>query len=198
MRHPILAAAAATALAAGVAPALAQVSTVQEVTVIGRYVPPRGEPPVQLSRIVDYSDLDLRIAADQDQLRHRVIRAAADVCTRLGRTAPNHTNMGRSCREEAVNDAMHAVGFAVAQAMTRPAPAYAYVAPVPNQPYVAPAGPTAPAEVAEAPAATSYGQTASYTTQTVTNGPVPDTAANRARYGGPLSNAGRQTRPVGN
>jgi hypothetical protein len=28
--------------------------------------------------------------------------------------------------------------------------------------------------------------------------PVPDTPANRARYGGPMSNAGRMTRPAGN
>ena len=32
----------------------------------------------------------------------------------------------------------------------------------------------------------------------VTNGPVPDTRANRAKYGGPMSNAGRHTRPIGN
>lgn len=32
----------------------------------------------------------------------------------------------------------------------------------------------------------------------VTNGPVPDTAENRARYGAPLSNGGRRTRPIGN
>ncbi|CAN1511042.1 hypothetical protein MCEMIH16_00797 [Caulobacteraceae bacterium] len=32
----------------------------------------------------------------------------------------------------------------------------------------------------------------------VTNGPVPDTAENRARYGAPISNGGRRTRPVGN
>ncbi|MDP1735801.1 MAG: hypothetical protein Q8L23_00015 [Caulobacter sp.] len=31
-----------------------------------------------------------------------------------------------------------------------------------------------------------------------TNGPVPDTAENRALYGGPMSNGGRRTRPVGN
>jgi hypothetical protein len=31
----------------------------------------------------------------------------------------------------------------------------------------------------------------------VSNGPVPDTAANRLLYGGPTSNAGRQTAPVG-
>lgn len=32
----------------------------------------------------------------------------------------------------------------------------------------------------------------------VTNGPVPDTAANRAKYGGPNSRAGRHTKPIGN
>lgn len=32
----------------------------------------------------------------------------------------------------------------------------------------------------------------------VTNGPVPDTPENRARFGGPESNGGRNTRPVGN
>ncbi len=32
----------------------------------------------------------------------------------------------------------------------------------------------------------------------VTNGPVPDTEANRARYGQPLSNAGNRTQPAGN
>jgi hypothetical protein len=32
----------------------------------------------------------------------------------------------------------------------------------------------------------------------VTNGPVPDTPANRAKYGGPKSHGGRATPPVGN
>ena len=32
----------------------------------------------------------------------------------------------------------------------------------------------------------------------VTNGPVPDTAQNRARFGGPMSRTGRSTAPVGN
>jgi hypothetical protein len=39
---------------------------------------------------------------------------------------------------------------------------------------------------------------ASFTNMTLTNGPVPDTKANRAKYGQPLSHAGRQTRPKGN
>ncbi|MBV8684181.1 MAG: hypothetical protein JO111_14990 [Caulobacteraceae bacterium] len=32
----------------------------------------------------------------------------------------------------------------------------------------------------------------------VTNGPVPDTPANRARYGGPMSMTGKHTKPAGN
>lgn len=32
----------------------------------------------------------------------------------------------------------------------------------------------------------------------VTNGPIPDTAENRARYGAPISNGGRRTTPAGN
>lgn len=32
----------------------------------------------------------------------------------------------------------------------------------------------------------------------VTNGPIPDTAENRARYGAPISNGGKRTRPAGN
>src|SRR5438094_9315410 len=31
----------------------------------------------------------------------------------------------------------------------------------------------------------------------ISNAPVPDTRANRARYGQPLSNAGRRTAPIG-
>jgi hypothetical protein len=36
------------------------------------------------------------------------------------------------------------------------------------------------------------------TRELVTNGPVPDTPQNRARYGQPLSHAGRMTAPRGN
>ena len=32
----------------------------------------------------------------------------------------------------------------------------------------------------------------------VTNGPVPDTAENRAKYGKPMSNAGKHSKPAGN
>jgi hypothetical protein len=53
---------------------------------------------------------------------------------------------------------------------------------------VAPAA-GAPAE--RAPAASAG-------TDLISNGPVPDTPANRAKYGQPLSHAGRATKPAGN
>ncbi|MBU1378701.1 MAG: hypothetical protein KKE02_05530 [Alphaproteobacteria bacterium] len=55
---------------------------------------------------------------------------------------------------------------------------------------------TAPTDAA--PAATSYAQAASVTTTTVTNGPVADTPENRAKYGSPMSRAGKRTTPKGN
>jgi hypothetical protein len=39
---------------------------------------------------------------------------------------------------------------------------------------------------------------ATITNELVTNGPVPDTPANRAKYGAPQSRAGKMTRPAGN
>ena len=56
---------------------------------------------------------------------------------------------------------------------------------------------TASADVTT-PAATSTSADASFTTMTVTNGPVPDTAENRAKYGQPLSRAGKRTAARGN
>ncbi len=52
---------------------------------------------------------------------------------------------------------------------------------------------------ATTPAATqSATPAASVTTTMVTNGPVPDTPENRAKYGQPLSNAGKKTAARGN
>jgi len=46
---------------------------------------------------------------------------------------------------------------------------------------------------------TSYtGAPGTVTTKLVTNGPVPDTAENRAKYGQPMSRAGKRTAPRGN
>lgn len=49
-----------------------------------------------------------------------------------------------------------------------------------------------------APAATDTAQDVVVTTTLVTNGPVPDTPENRARFGGPNSRAGKMTDPAGN
>jgi hypothetical protein len=35
-------------------------------------------------------------------------------------------------------------------------------------------------------------------TTVISNGPVPDTRANRARFGGPMSHGGRATKAAGN
>ena len=51
---------------------------------------------------------------------------------------------------------------------------------------------------ATASAETGAAANASFTSMTVTNGPVPDTAENRAKYGQPLSHAGKRTTPAGN
>jgi hypothetical protein len=64
---------------------------------------------------------------------------------------------------------------------------------------------TAPATAAPTGTATSTSVTttdpssgASVTTSTITNGPIPDTPANRAKYGQPMSHAGKRTAPKGN
>jgi UrcA family protein len=194
MRNPILAALAVAGLSAA-APALAQ--TVEQLTVMGEWNG-RGEPPATLSRVVSYADLDLRLVSDQRVLRRRVDDTAREICDRLGQDRPGRTNLGRSCQEVAVRNAMGQVRFAVAQAFSTPGPAYAALAPTgegADTAYVAPVGPSSydtatSADTAAAPA--------SYTSQTVTNGPVPDTAANRARFGGPMSNAGKHTAARGN
>lgn len=203
MRKLLIAAGASVALGAGLAaaaPALAQ-STVDELTVTGQWNG-RGGPPATLSRVVTFDDLDLRNGADQAVLRDRVTRAAADVCDELGQDRPNHTNLGRSCQDMAVKNAMEQVRFAVAQAFDRPspAPAYAETGEGADTAYVAPVGPVPDADGSATLAASSEDAQApaSYTTSTVTNGPVADTPANRARFGGPMSHAGKHTAPAGN
>ena len=196
MRNPILAALAVAGLSAAAAPALSQ--TVDQLTVTGQWNG-RGEPPASLSRIVSYDDLDLRLAADQNELRHRITVTAQQICDELGQDRPNRTNLGRSCQDIAVRNAMQQVRFAVAQAYNTPA--YAAVAPTgegADTAYVAPVGPSSSTSYDTATSADSAAAPASYTSQTVTNGPVPDTAANRARFGGPMSNAGKHTAARGN
>ncbi len=51
---------------------------------------------------------------------------------------------------------------------------------------------------ARIPVNTDVAVTVGIPVELITNGPVPDTAANRAQYGGPDSNAGVRTKPAGN
>ena len=63
-------------------------------------------------------------------------------------------------------------------------------------PYTAPVDSTTVAPAAGAPTERAPAATAG--TDLVTNGPVPDTRENRAKYGMPMSNAGRHTKAAGN
>ncbi|MBX7249759.1 MAG: hypothetical protein K1X35_12040 [Caulobacteraceae bacterium] len=66
--------------------------------------------------------------------------------------------------------------------------------------YVAPAT-VEPAPMSDKSTSAMYSSapaTPEITTRLVTNGPVPDTPENRARFGGPDSNGGRHTTPAGN
>lgn len=76
-------------------------------------------------------------------------------------------------------------------------PATTSTAPMP-MPSAEPASADTGASVTTAAADTGAAANASYTTMTVTNGPVPDTAENRAKYGQPMSNAGKRTAARGN
>jgi UrcA family protein len=186
--NPLLAC-AALAVAGAAVPALAQVNTAGEITVYGSYGV--GPEVRRLSAAVPYGDLDLTTVAGREILKQRVHDTARDLCARLGENGMND-GLVPSCEQDAINSAQEGERFAIATAQP---PVYAVAQPY-DQPYVAPAGPTARQT---APAATSYGrQAATITTETVTNGPVPDTVANRSRYGGPMSNGGRATAPAGN
>ncbi len=99
----------------------------------------------------------------------RVNATAGRICDRLNEARPTAGNLGHSCQEVAVRGAMSQVRLAYADARS-PAYAAAYGAPV-------------SARVRD----TAYAA-----------GPIPDTPQNRARYGGPMSRAGRHTSARGN
>lgn len=185
-RSGLCAAAAVLGFAAlSAVPAVAQ--EVEELTVVGSFGPD-GRPNT-LSRVVNIADLDLTTPAGVDAMRGRIRDAARDVCRELGETASGPT-LGRSCVTSAVASADEQMRLAIDSARSRPI--YAEAPPAPA--YVAPTGETADvsATVPAAPAEPTY------TVTTVTNGPVPDTPENRARFGGPMSNGGQKTAPVGN
>jgi hypothetical protein len=63
----------------------------------------------------------------------------------------------------------------------------------------APAAGPASDNATVAPAASAPAErTSADNVDIVSNGPIPDTKENRAKYGKPLSNAGRMTKPAGN
>jgi UrcA family protein len=164
--------AAAVLATAGLAvPAAAQ--TVEELTVTGHAL---RNNPQSLSETVSYADLDLTQASQRAILNARVTAAAGRVCDRLNEARPHAGNLGHSCQEVAVRNASDQVRLAFADAR--------------NMARLASAAPAAGSYSSEASAVVPTGLSASP--------PVPDTRANRARYGGPMSHAGRRTAPAGN
>jgi UrcA family protein len=183
--HWLAAAAAAAGLALISAPAAAQ--TVEELTVTGR-MGPDGQVR-ELSQAVSYADLDLTTEAGKTELNQRIKTAAHTLCTRLGEQDQASTPLVPSCEEAAVDGTKTQMNTAIAAA--KPRSQMAGVEP--------PAPAAAPAPVAEAPsAAASATPAASVTVTTTTNGPIPDTAENRRKYGAPMSRAGKRSAPAGN
>jgi UrcA family protein len=175
MRYLALATLTATA-ALVAAPALAQ--NIDELTVTGH-----GPRAQSLSEAVSYADLDLNLRADRATLQRRVSDTAGRLCDQLNQDPASRHNMGKSCKDIAVRDAMGQVRQAYADASSSPA-------------YVDAFGTPTSATVPDVPYAQATGFEAS--AYTVDNGPIPDTPENRARYGGPLSRAGQRTPARGN
>src|SRR3569833_298108 len=124
MRYLALSLTAAAALAAA-APSLAQ--TVEELTVTGQSARAR---PQAISEVVSYADLDLNYGRDRDILRLRVNSTAGRICDRLNEPRPSPGNLGHSCQEVAVRDAMDQVRLAFADARVGTNYADTYGAPV--------------------------------------------------------------------
>lgn len=164
-------------LAALAAPVLAQ--SVDELTITGRYG--SMDNVRELSRVVTYSDLDLTTPAGVDGLKFRVKDTARGLCAELGESGSGGP-LVPSCERQAINDAMAQVNMAIASATPRGDMI---------GPPMSMGAATAPMEDPAMPPAT-------FTTRTITNGPVPDTAENRARYGQPMSRAGKMTAPRAN
>jgi UrcA family protein len=186
-RSRLLAGLAVAGLALAATPSFAQ--EIEELTVTGR-IGPSGEVE-ELSRVVSYGDLDLTLASDRAVLKDRVSDTAHELCEQLGESRAPVPPVTTSCHRKAVNDAMPQVRRAYAEAQPRTSTSLAYAEPAYE--------PLPPAPAPEAYDATRYSAPVSATEhQVITNGPVPDTPTNRSRYGGPMSNAGRNTTPAGN
>ena len=181
MRNLALVTLAAAAATVADAPAFAQ--TVEELTVTGHAL---RNQQISKSRAVSFADLDLTRPADRQTLRMRVADTAGDLCEELNEPGPTAGNLGRSCQEIATRNALADVKVAVANARGKH---YADIA-------FADSGYAPAADAYSIPA--SARERATFTSTTVTNGPVADTTQNRARYGGPMSRSGKRTAPQGN
>jgi hypothetical protein len=114
-------------------------------------------------------------------------------------------------RISALAGAMLLAGASLAHAQAAPDPVMAAGPAAPPSGTAPPAGPAMPpagSDGATTPAMVVAGSPGASATQVaalsqgdnrmVTNGPVPDTPANRAKYGKPMSHAGKKTTPSGN
>ncbi|WP_091738204.1 UrcA family protein [Phenylobacterium immobile] len=157
-------------------------SAIDEITVTSKF---DANDEVKTA-MVSFSDLDLTTKMGQDELMSRVGKTASDLCHQLGESISDQPLTAMpSCQKSAIASADDQMKMAIAMASSRGGPA--------------PMAMNEPAPMREAaPAATAYSAPASYTTSTVTNGPVPDTKENRAKYGMPMSNAGKHTAAAGN
>jgi UrcA family protein len=163
---------AAAALAVGATAATsASAQNLDELTVTSR-----GPHTQTLTDTVSYADLDLTQRADRMRLEHRVSDTAIRLCDELHQDPASLHNMGASCKDVAIRDAMGQVRQAFADARS---PDYVNT-------YGTPTSATVP------------DNTGPWDVSTTDNGPIPDTPANRALYGGPTSRAGQRTSARGN
>ena len=185
MRYLTLATLAAAAATLAGAPAVAQ-TVLEEVTITAHGL---KNEEMSKSQRVSFADLDLTRKADRDKLGLRVADTAHRLCEELNEPGPRSPGaFGHSCQEIATRKGLEDVKVAVAAARGG-----AYADNAFSQGWSAPA-----AGSYSAPASATAPASANYIDMTVTNGPVADTPENRARYGGPMSNAGKRTAPRGN
>jgi len=81
---------------------------------------------------------------------------------------------------------------------TTPAPPASTTTPAPPADTSASAVTPPPADTSATAASSTASNAASFANLTTTNGPVPDTAENRKKYGKPMSNAGKRSAAKGN
>jgi UrcA family protein len=104
----ILAAALAGAGGVSLATPTSAQTTVEELTVTGRYGP-APESARTLSQTVSYADLDLSTEFGRRELDHRIKLTARYLCDKLGESASGDA-LAPSCRDGAVRDAKERVG----------------------------------------------------------------------------------------